>query len=193
VALALDLNTHSQPLTVMGIDLLRDSRGLDRLTSEPFVLLGLEVGWSPDEAALARNLLAVQEERYRRTKIITIASEDAVGIAPHFFYYYCIFCSGRSFVVETASPGRPLSSPKWVSTKATIAWHALLPSDYTAMAMRRIAPARASVGWSSGVMERGGVPTRSYDINTAAVILEAAAYRKLGRPLLPPVVNAPVR
>jgi hypothetical protein len=193
VALALDLNAHSQPLTVMGIDLLRDSRGLDRLTSEPFVLLGLEVGWSPDEAALARNLLAVQEERYRRTKIITIASEDAVGIAPHFFYYYCIFCSGRSFVVETASPGRPLSSPKWVSTKATIAWHALLPSDYTAMAMRRIAPARASVGWSSGVMERGGVPTRSYDINTAAVILEAAAYRKLGRPLLPPVVNAPVR
>lgn len=186
VALALDINTNSAPLQVMGVDLLRDTRGLDRLTSEPFILLGLEVGWTPDEAALARNLLAVQRARWERTKIVTIASEDAVGIAPHFFYYYCVYCSGRSFVIETSEPGRALSSPRWVSTKATIAWHALLPSDYTKIAMDRIARARASVGWSSGVHERGGAPTRTYDLNTAAVVLEAAAYRKLGRPLLPP-------
>lgn len=185
VALAADINAHSQPVEVLGVELLRDTRGLDRLTSEPFVLLGLEIGWTAAEAALSRNVLEVQAARYRRTNIVTIVSEDAVGIAPHYFYYYCAYCSGRAFVVETHEPGSHLDSPRWVSTKATFGWHALLPSDYTRLALARVARAAAPAGWSSGVMERSGAATRSYDINTAAVILEAAAYHKLGRPLLP--------
>lgn len=184
VALALDINAHSAPVQVLGVDLLRDTRKLDRLTSEPFVLLGLEVGWNADEETLSRNLLKVQEARFRKTRLLTIASEDAVGIPPYFFYYYCILCSGRSFVIETSEPGRSYQSPRWISTKATFAWHALLPSEYTQMAIDKIRIARAAVGWSSGVMERSGSPTRAYDLNTAAVILEAAAYRKVGRPLL---------
>ena len=184
VALAEDLNTNAQPVTVLEVELLRDKRGLDRLTSEPLVLMGLELGWTPDEDRLARAVLEAQAQRYRQTRIITIASEDAVGIAPHFFYYYCIYCSGRSFVIETHAPGQRVSSPRWVSTKATFGWHALLPSEYTQLALDYVQRARANVGWSSGVLERSGVPTRSYDINTAAIILEAAAYRKLGRPLL---------
>jgi hypothetical protein len=184
VALALDINTNSQPVTVLGVELLRDARGLDRITSEPFVLLGLEVGWSPEEATLARNVLEVQAQRYRQTRILTIASEDAVGIAPYFFYYYCVYCTGRAFTIETHEPGRRFTSPRWMSTKATFGWHALLPSEYTQLAIDRIARARANVGWSSGVMEGSGAATRTYDINTAAVILEAAAYHRLGRPLL---------
>lgn len=193
VGLALDVHTNSQPLTVYGVELLRDSRGLDRLTSEPFVLLGLEVGWTPEEAKLARGVLEVQAERYRRTRIVTVVSEDAVGVAPHYFYYYCVYCSGRAFVVETHEPGTRLNSPRWISTKATFGWHALLPSEYTRLALDKVMAARASVGWSSGVMERGGAATRSYDINTAAVILEAAAYRRLGRPLLAASATAPAR
>ncbi len=185
VSLALDVNTNAVPDTVMGVEILRDARGLDRLTSEPFVLLGLEIGWTEDEGALARAVLKMQMQRYLQTKTITIVSEDAVAIAPYFFYYYCVFCTGRTFVVETSEPGLRLNSPRWVSTKATFGWHALLPSNYTRLALDRVAKARASVGWSSGVMERTGAPTRTYDLNTAAVILEAAAYRKLGRPLLP--------
>lgn len=194
VALALDLNTNSQPLTVYDVELLKDARGLDRLTSEPFILLGLEVGWSDDEAKLARNLLEAQAERYRQTGIITIVSEDAVGIEPHYFYYYCVYCSGRAFVIEAHEPGRRYTSPRWQSTKATFGWHALLPSEYTSLAVERIQRARADAGWSSGVLERSGAATRSYDINTAAVILEAAAYRKLGHPFLPrAALNAPAR
>ena len=194
VGLAADINTNSQPVEIYGIELPKDARGLDRLTSEPFILLGLEVGWNGEEARAARALLEVQAERYRRTKIMTIVSEDAVGIAPHYFYYYCVYCSGRAFVIETHEPGRRLNSPRWQSTKATFGWHALLPSEYTSLAVERIQRARASVGWSSGVMERSNVATRSYDINTAAVILEAAAYRKLGRPFLPrAALSAPAR
>ena len=194
VALAADINTNSQPVAVYGVELPKDARGLDRLTSEPFILLGLEIGWNEEEAKVARALLEVQAERYRRTKIVTIVSEDAVGIEPHYFYYYCVYCSGRAFVIESHEPGRRFNSPRWQSTKATFGWHALLPSEYTALAVRRIQRAKASVGWSSGVMERSNVATRSYDINTAAVILEAAAYRRLGRPLLPrAAVTAPAR
>ena len=194
VALAADINTNSQPVEVYGIELPKDARGLDRLTSEPFILLGLEIGWTDEEAKVAKALLEVQAERYRRTKIVTIVSEDAVGVEPHYFYYYCVYCSGRAFVIESHEPGRRFNSPRWQSTKATFGWHALLPSAYTALAVERIQRARASVGWSSGVMERSNVPTRSYDINTAAVILEAAAYRKLGRPFLPrAALSAPVR
>lgn len=194
VALAADINTNSQPVEVYGIELPKDARGLDRLTSEPFILLGLEVGWNDEEAKVAKALLEVQAERYRRTKIVTIVSEDAVGIEPHYFYYYCVYCSGRAFVIESHEPGRRFNSPRWQSTKATFGWHALLPSEYTALAVRRIQRARASVGWSSGVMERSNTATRSYDINTAAVILEAAAYRKLGRPFLPrAALSAPAR
>lgn len=184
---ALDLHTNGIPAMVQGVELLADRRGLDRLTSEPFILMGLETGWSPAEARLARNLLEAQERRYRATGTLTIASEDALGVAPHYFYYNCVLCTGRPFVIETAVPGRPLTGPRWVSTKATFGWHVLAPSDYTALALNRImAGARSRSGWSSGIFEKTGRPTGTHDVNTAAVILEAAAYRKLGRPFLLP-------
>jgi len=184
VGRASDLTANAAPLIMDGIELLRDRRGLDRLTSEPFILLGLEAGWTPAESALSVAVLRVQELRYLRTNVVTVVSEDAVGVPPHYFYYSCVWCSGRAWVVETAVPGRPLRSPRWVSTKAAFAWHALLPGEYTRRAVDRVAAARTAQGWSAGVMERSGTPTRSYDINTAAVILEAAAYHRLGRPLL---------
>jgi hypothetical protein len=194
VANAMDIRKNATPVSVLGFELLQDTRGLDRISSEPFVLLGLEVGWTPEEERLARNVLAVQEQRFRNTGIVTIASEDAIGIPPHYFYYYCVYCNGKAFVIDVSFPGKTLNSPRWVSTKATYGWHALLPSEYTRTAVARVARARTSVGLSSGVFERNGAPTRTYDLNTAAIVLEAAAYHKLGRPLLPPVAaNAPAR
>jgi hypothetical protein len=181
---ALELRKHAEPVEVLGVQLLRDRRGLDRIVSEPFVLLGLELGWNPEEDTLARAVLEVQRRRYEQTKRVTIASEDALGIPPHFFYYYCIYCNGKPFVIDVVDPGKTLDSPRWVSTKMTFGWHSLLPSDYTRTAIDFISKARTSAGWNSGVFERTARPTGSYDINTAAIILEAAAYHRLGRPLV---------
>ena len=47
-----------------------------------------------------------------------------------------------------------------------------------------MAPARARDGWASGVFEGGHRSTGVRNLNTAAVILEAALYRTLGRPIL---------
>lgn len=184
---ALRFDLHRTPATVMGIPVSADDRGLDRLTSEPFILHGMELGMKPEMEELAMETLGAQAQRYVKTGTITIASEDAIKLAPHYFYYYCVLCSGKEFVINVHSPGVTLQEPRWVSTKAAFAWHALMPSKYTWLAVQYVQPAlHATNGWATGVFEKDRKSTETYTLNTAAVILEAAAYRKRGRPFIRP-------
>lgn len=180
---ALDFETNALPITIMGHQLAADLRQRDRLTSDPFVLSGLELGWGPREAPLARAVLAVQEERFKRTGIVTMVGEDALSEAPHYFYYYAVFANNRAFALDVQAPGAFVDRPRWVSTKAAFGWHALAPSAYTRRAVQAVAGAAGASGWASGVYERGG-STNVPNINTAAVVLEAALFERLGRPLL---------
>jgi hypothetical protein len=148
-------------------------------------MLGLELGFEPDMRDLAEAMLAVQEARYRETGQITMVSEDAVSVPPYYFYYYCVLCNGREFTVDVADPGEQLDEPRWISTKATFGWHALMPGAYTRLAIDAIAVAHGDEGWSSGVFEKSGASTETYDINTATIILESALYVHSGsRPIL---------
>lgn len=183
---ALDFDLNALPITVMGHAVAADLRQRDRLTSDPFVLSGIELGWEPREAALARAVLAAQQERFARTGIVTMAGEDAMSEAPHYFFYYGVFANNREFGIDVQMPGVSLDGPRWISTKAAFGWHALLPSAYTRRAIEAIRPAAGPAGWASGVYERGG-STNVPNINTAAVVLEAALFERLGRPLL--IVN----
>jgi hypothetical protein len=184
---ALDVRRNAEPVEVLGVRLLQDRRWQDRLVSEPFILMGLELGLPPGYRELAGAVLAAQEARYRRTGQITIATEDAVSLPPHYFYYYCVYCNRQAFVVDASSPGRPLSVPRWVSTKGAFGWHAILPSEYTRKALDYVQPARSARGWASGVFEGSGKTTNTFDVNTAAVILEVAAFQlRGGRPLIEP-------
>jgi hypothetical protein len=183
VANALDLGKNAKPVAVLGVPLLADVRGLDRLNSEPFVLAGIEFGWSPHMRELGLNVLRAQEARFEKTGILTMVSEDALNVKPHYFYYYCVYCNGRAFVVDLAEPGKFLDSPRWLSTKAAFGYHVLVGNDYTRAVMEKIAKAKVGGAWSSGVFEKTYQPTRAFDINTTAVILEAALYRKLDKPL----------
>ena len=182
---ALDPMRHAEPVEEWGQRLLRDERGIDRLASEPFVMLGLELGLGGELRALAESVLALQRIRWERTGIVTIASEDAVNVPPGYFYYYCVYCSGRLFVIETHTPGRSQDGPRWVSTKASFGWHALMPDDYTELAVHTVRPAATADGWQSGVFEGAdGRTTGTHDINTAAIVLEAALYVLDGGPIL---------
>jgi Protein of unknown function (DUF3131) len=183
---ALDLRINGTPVTVLGHTILGDRRGDDLLTSEPVVLMGLELGWpSPQWEQLAREMLAVQEERHRRTGLVTIVSEDAVPRPPAYFYYYLLHRNGEDFVVLTPSHDLVPWNLRWVSAKAAFAWHALMPSAYTWLALQTVRPAGTpDVGWSAGVYERSKVPVPSNNLNTAAVILEATAYFMRGCPLI---------
>lgn len=185
---ALDVRKNAQPVQVLGVELYRDRRKLDRLLSEPFILQGIELGLTGDMRTLAANLLRAQEARYRQSGQVTVVSEDALSVKPHYFYYYCVYCNGKPFVIDISSPGKELDSPRWVSTKAAFGWHALMPSEYTRTATTYVAKAKhPERGYASGVFEGTGESTMTFDVNTAAVLLEVAYYQlRGGRPLMEP-------
>ena len=182
---ALRLRENAVAVQVLGVPLLADARGGDFLTSEPFLLIGLELGWNREMRELAAGALEAQEERYRRSGQLTFVSEDHVPIAPYYFYYYAISYRGNPFVVGVQGSDAVLDGPRWISTKAAFGWHALLASPYTRLGADAVAAARSPLrGWSSGVFEAGGAPTGSENINTAAVVLQAALYSVNRLPLV---------
>lgn len=180
---ALDVNTNAEPRTLYGVTVPHDRRGGERLTSEPFVLLGMEAGWTPAQQAIAKNLVAVQEARFRQSDTLTMVSEDAIDIPPHYFFYYAVLGAHGPFSIEVQR-GVRLTQPRWLSTKASFAWHALLPGDYTRRVLDYVRTrARVSEAWGAGVYENGR-STGHPNLNTNTVVLEAAAYRRLGQPFL---------
>lgn len=183
---ALDFTANALPVTIYGVELQGDTRGDDKLTSEPFVMMGLEMGWTSAEwRRMARAVLNVQEARHRETGRITMVNEDALPDAPYYFYYYTIYHEGEEFVVDAPGAPAPLNEPRWVSTKAAFGFHALLPGSYTWTAVQALGAAKdPRRGWSSGVYERSHRSTGVRNINTNAVVLEAAVFAREGRPLL---------
>lgn len=182
---ALRMSHNVKKVNVKGIPVWSDKRGLDRLTSEPFIMQGLEVGLEGEMQELAWQTLALQAKRYEETGQITIASEDALNDKPHYFYYYCVYCSGKAYTINVHTPGIDLDSPRWISSKASYAWHVLLPSKYTWMAVEAVHPAHwPGKGWSTGVYEGTNKSTDVMSLNTAALILESALYYKTGKPFL---------
>jgi len=190
---ALDVTKNGRPKKVFGVEILEDTRWQDRLLSEPFVLYGLEFGLTGAYRDLAANVLKAQQARFDSTGKMTIVSEDASPLPPQYFYYYCVYCSGKPFTIDVSTPGKTLDGPRWVSTKAAFGWNAIMPSDYTRKAIDFVAPANdPSKGWASGVMEDSGQSTKSWDINTAAVLLEVAYFQlRGGKPLIETASVAP--
>ncbi len=191
---ALDVNKNAEPVTVVGVPLLQDKRYDDRLLSEPFFLLGLEVGLQGPMKDLAVNLLKAQEERYKTTGQVTIASEDAVSVPPDYFYYYCVLCSRKPFVIGLVSSHEQQDTPRWVSTKAAFGWDAIMPSEYTKKAVALVEGSREPNGWASGVYEKTAVSTKTLDINTATALLEVALYQlRGGKPLIEDAITETVK
>ncbi|MEX2153240.1 MAG: DUF3131 domain-containing protein [Gemmatimonadaceae bacterium] len=185
---AIDFSANGTPVSVLGFRVLADRRGDDVLTSEPFIMMGMELGWTnPIWEEQARNVLAAQRERFKRTRIITMVSEDAIPVKPAYFYYYLVHRNGQDFVVRAPGSQPNPSYPRWISTKAAFAWHALFPSDYTWSAVRAVQPAGATgAGWTGGVYERSKRPTPSFNVNTAGIVLEAAYYAQRGCAFIKP-------
>lgn len=177
------LEENGLPVTVMGRTLLADARGRDRLTSDPLVLTGLETGWDVPMERLARQFLGAQQTRHRNTGRITMVAEDSISRPPHFFYYYSAYTHRKAFGVDVQERAF-VDEPRWVSTKAAFAWHALLPRHYTRLAVQAVQPAQTAAGWGSGVFEGTGRSTGSLNVNTAAVILTAALFERRGRPVI---------
>jgi hypothetical protein len=183
---ALSFQVNGRPITVMGQPLLGDARRDDMLTSEPFMLTGLELGWTNQTwEEQSRNMLAAQRERHRRTGRITMASEDAIPVKPVHFYYYLVHRNGQHFIVTGPAGETGKGFPRWISVKAAYAWHALFPSDYTWSAVKAVQRAGSTGrGWNAGVYEYSKRPTPMFNLNTAAVVLESVLYIRRGCALM---------
>jgi hypothetical protein len=172
-------------VNVLGVRLLTDSRGNDRIMSEPYIMLGLEPGYrSAELQRQAQQVLAAQQARYQRTGLVTAPSEDAMPDPPWYFYYYSIYHRRKSFVVEGVGDNAVVEGPRWISSKAAFGWNAVLPSAYTQLMLRTVRPAATPIGWGSGVYEGTLKPTGITSLNTAALILESALYKIRGKPIL---------
>ncbi|WP_147125280.1 DUF3131 domain-containing protein [Shimia ponticola] len=161
---------------------LRRARSFGAITpvlSEPYVLIGLEFGFDAESATLARSILSAQERRHQETGLVTMVSEDHIDQAPHFLYA-SVFANGRPWGVVTED-GTFHDDLRTQSTKASFAWHALMPSDYTAMARERVmATADPDKGFPAGLYETDGTINEIYTLNTNAIVLQALHYQKFG-------------
>ena len=185
---ALSFQANGRPVSVLGYSVLADARRDDMLTSEPFIMAGLELGWTnPTWEEQSRNMLAAQQERHRQTGRITMVSEDAIPVAPAHFYYYLLHRNGREFIVTGPGGETSKSYPRWISAKAAFGWHALFPSDYTWSAVKAVQRAGSTGrGWAAGVYEISKRPTPMFNLNTAAVVLESVLYARRGCALIKP-------
>jgi hypothetical protein len=183
---SLNATANAQAMDVLGVTVFVDDRGTARLTSEPYMMMGLETGWYASALKdQAKAVLGAQQARYDKTGVITMVTEDAMPDPPYYFYYYSVYHSGKTFVVEGPGYGTVVDNPRWISSKAAFAWRALFPTDYTSKAFDAVQPAAMSGdGWGAGVYEGSLKPTGDASLNTAGVILEAALYNKRGQPFL---------
>jgi hypothetical protein len=183
---ALDAKLNALPVNVLGVSIVADKRGDERVTSEPYIMMGMETGWfTPELREQAWRVLAAQEARYKSTGKLTMVSEDALPDPPYYFYYYNVYRQGRPFTIDTQATSAFLDQPRWLSSKAAFAWHALLPSPYTLAVLQAVQPAMIpGRGWGAGVYEGTLRPTGDASLNTAALILEAAVYNLRGSPFL---------
>lgn len=177
---ALDFTANQRLVNVDGVQVPADRRGDDLLTSDPFVMMGMEMGWT--SAAWrdnARRVFDAQYERYKQTGVVTVVGEDAMPDPPAYFYYYVLYRNGRPFSVVSPTGVPAPDHVRWVSAKAAYGWYALLPSEYSWLAVQTVKPASStSRGWTAGVYEDSKEAARSFNLNTSAVILEAALYAK---------------
>lgn len=183
---ALDASLNALPVNVLGVSIVADKRGDERVTSEPYIMMGMETGWySPELREQAWRVLAAQEARYKSTGTLTMVSEDALPDPPYYFYYYNVYRQGRTFTVDAPAGSGYTDRPRWLSSKAAYAWHALLPSAYTLAVVQAVQGAMMpGRGWGAGVYEGTLKPTGDASLNTAALILEAAYYNLRGHPFL---------
>src|SRR5205085_10783461 len=180
----LDVKRNVSVVNVLGTRLLIDSRGNDRVMSEPYIMLGLELGYrSPELRHQASQVLAAQNARYQRTRLITAVTEDALPDPPYYFYYYSVWHHGEPFLVEGKRQKQVVVRPRWVSTKAAFGWNAVFPTPYTALLLQTVQPARTANGWGAGVYEGTLKPTGIPSLNTAAMIMESALYKIRGQPI----------
>ncbi len=185
---AIDPKAETTEVKVFGVSVPVDKRDThdsvahNYVTSEPYVLDGLESGFKALPVEFAGRVLQAQQQRYQVTKQLTAWSEDNLDKAP-WFVYNCIFVDGQPWKTIDNS-GKDAGAFRGSSVKAAVGWHVLFRTVYTEKlykGMRWLADPNQGV--FAGFYEQTQQPNRALTLNTNGIILEALLYSKVGRPL----------
>lgn len=193
---ALNPQLHRHIVTVLGVPIATDNRTTypNYVTSEPYVLDGIETGFRSLPMENAQRILQAQQRRFRSTGKWTAWSEENLDRAP-WFVYNCVVTGGLPW--QTMVPARQ-NNPAYVgngkkklryhdpsaqvsSTKTAVSWYVLFPNRYTEhnyVALKRLADPQQGV--FGGVYEQTQEVNRSLSLNTNGQILEALFYRTIG-------------
>lgn len=184
VQAALDTKAEMTTAKIYGIEVPVDRRTTyhNYVTSDPYILDGLESGFKALPLDYAGRVLQAQQQRYFATHQLTAWTEDNIDQAP-WFVYNTVYVNGEAW--KTIDPaGRDASAVRGSSTKAAIGWHLLFRTPYTAKlynGMRWLAdPAK---GVFAGFYEVTQQPNRALTLNTNGIVLEALLYSKIGKPI----------
>lgn len=149
------------------------------VTSEPYVLLGLEYGLTGPEAVLARRLFDAQSARHQATGKLTAVSEDHLD-GPPYFIYDTVWADGQDWACVTDT-GEAHPEKRSLSAKAALGLAALFPGAYADQLRGAVqALALPGKGVQAGRYEADGKPNTALSVNTNAIVLEALAYTANG-------------
>jgi hypothetical protein len=182
---ALKYDDFLEYVNIYGLQIPTDSRTPDRykafnyVVSESYILDGLEYGFDNFSREFAYRVYRAQEERYRKTGILTAVSEDNIDTVPY-FVYNTVFTAGKEWSCIT-DKGEDVSQFRSLSTKAVFGWYVLYQTPYTKEMLEKVSTLYdAEKGWYSGLYERTGKPNKAITCNTNAIILESLCYKKYG-------------
>ncbi len=181
---ALDPKTEMTSVKIMGVEVPVDKRTTyhNYVTSEPYILDGLESGFKALPVEYAGRVLQAQQQRYLDTHQLTAWSEDNLDKAP-WFVYNTVYVNGAPWK-SIDSSGKDASEFRGSSTKAAVGWHMLFRTRYTAKAYKGLRwLADPSKGVFAGYYEATQQPNRALTLNTNGIILEALLYNQAGKPL----------
>jgi hypothetical protein len=185
---AVNPRAHSVEVSIYGVQVPVDARDThdsvahNYVTSEPYVLDGLETGFRSVPADFAGRVLLAQILRTRATGDVTAWSEDNVDQAP-WFIYNSVYVDGTAWTAITGR-GKNASELQGSSTKAAIGWHVLFQNRDTEHAYRTMQwIADPKQGVFAGFYEKTHLTNRALTLNTNGIVLEALLFAKVGMPL----------
>ena len=153
-------------------------RAITPTLSEPYLLLGLEMGLDSEAQILASRVYDAQWRRYRETGKLTMVSEDHINQAPYFLYS-SVFSNGNEWAV-VSEDGTQFDALRTVSLKAVFGWDALYDNEYTGMLRDTLSHLASSGGWMAGEFEVDGQKNDVLALNTNGIVLEAIHFMAHG-------------